>query len=202
MSKHEADRILGKNAPSVEPDSDLDGIEEYGIPAIGKSDEDIAFERNLRDLKLQKAAIENELLTYQLEELRLKKARRSTTHLQHEKDLNDQIRSQEYRSSRCNHRKGGKGMAAIQGRGQDAQYCVIKHTLPTNEMFVFCTRCPKIWKPEPNDPIKQMQYLTACEFPTDNEPSGSTIWQFRRNNGSQDPVRWGIEETEGEILAT
>lgn len=58
--------------------------------------------------------------------------------------------------SRCNHHKGGDGQRAIrEGRGNDPQYAVIKHTMLNGDIWVRCTRCAKTWKP----PIEENFYF-------------------------------------------
>jgi hypothetical protein len=97
--------------------------------------------------------------------------------------------------SRCNHRKGGEGIAAIQfGMGVSPNYAVIKHTMLTSDMWIRCQRCGKTWKP----PIRKdyelggdrekegidgytkalVEYETARNFNTNNTPSSSQTFSW------------------------
>lgn len=89
----------------------------------------------------------------------------------------------------CQHRKGGKGTAQMYS-GNDANYAVITHTLSHGVTIVVCQRCTKVWEPPPPlskkaTPEQRAQYKVdlaeyrrALNFPTDNEPSGTTLFAF------------------------
>lgn len=91
--------------------------------------------------------------------------------------------------SRCVHRKGGKGVESMY-RGNDSNYAVIKHQLPTGPIIVICQRCPKVWSaPDPaliskgataeqrRQYARELkEYTEALNFPTDNEMSGSQLF--------------------------
>lgn len=87
----------------------------------------------------------------------------------------------------CNHRKGGSGANAVLfGEGTSPNYCVIKHKLPNGKFFVLCQRCGKEWfaadkfanggRGTPETP----GYAEALNYPTDNNPSGSSTFLFER----------------------
>lgn len=91
----------------------------------------------------------------------------------------------------CAHKKGGRGN--IPGgflKGSDVNYSVIKHTLPTNQTIVLCTRCGKRWVPvnqrdfdmksdEGREAYAKSKatYQWALELNTDNIDSSSITFQ-------------------------
>lgn len=87
----------------------------------------------------------------------------------------------------CQHRKGGRGTAGLY-TGNDQNYAVITHHCSHGKTIVICQRCGKLWAaPEPLSakPTQQQkeeyraelaEYRRALNFPTDNEPSGSTLF--------------------------
>ena len=91
----------------------------------------------------------------------------------------------------CQHKKGGRGN--IPGgflKGNDVNYSVIKHTLPTNQKLVLCTRCGKRWPPvNPTDydlkspagkeayEAAKAKYQWALDLNTDNIESSSITFQ-------------------------
>lgn len=100
--------------------------------------------------------------------------------------------------SRCNHRKGGEGIAAIQfGQGVSPNYAVIKHTILTGDMWVRCQRCGKTWKPPVKSDfqaggdrekdgiegyVKELsEYEAARNFNTNNTPSSSQTFRWSDN---------------------
>lgn len=91
----------------------------------------------------------------------------------------------------CAHRKGGKGKDGV-FNGNDASYAVITHTLSHGPTIVVCQRCGKIWEAPDKLPKKSTQeqrdkwlaqtneYRRALALPTDNEPSGTVIFEVIR----------------------
>jgi hypothetical protein len=89
----------------------------------------------------------------------------------------------------CVHRKGGKGTAQIY-QGNDANYAVVTHTLSHGVTIVVCQRCGNVWEPPAALPKKATpeqkakykedltEYRRALNLPTDNEPSGTTLFSF------------------------
>jgi hypothetical protein len=91
---------------------------------------------------------------------------------------------------RCNHRKGGNGVAAVLGgQGDDSQYAVLKHTFCNGDMWVRCLRCGYTWKPPIKNRCKSeeeyiqkfAEWQAACNFQTRNVPSGSVVFGFSDN---------------------
>lgn len=93
----------------------------------------------------------------------------------------------------CQHRKGGKGSAQMY-MGNDPNYAVITHTLSHGPVIVVCQRCGKVWEPPAPLPKKATpeqkatyreeiaEYRRAVNFPTDNEPSGTSLFVFTPND--------------------
>jgi len=97
--------------------------------------------------------------------------------------------AQRNRQARCAHRKGGKNLEQFFD-GNDSNYAVVKHTLSHGPIIVLCQRCQKLWeRPAQLNPDatreqiamweQQMaEYRAALAFPTDNEPSGSVLFDY------------------------
>ena len=88
---------------------------------------------------------------------------------------------------RCNHRKGGNGLqGVVAGKGDAAQYAVMKHTFCHNDTWVRCLRCGKTWKPPLERSFKNKEdfytavaeYRVALEFQTLNSSSSSSQFGF------------------------
>ena len=89
----------------------------------------------------------------------------------------------------CVHRKGGKGVPQLH-QGNDTNYAVVTHTLSHGPTIVVCQRCGKLWEPPAKlsrkataeDKTKYREdfaeYRRALSLPTDNEPSGTTLFAF------------------------
>jgi hypothetical protein len=97
--------------------------------------------------------------------------------------------NQERIQAGCVHRKGGKGTAQMY-QGNDANYAVVTHTLSHGPTIVVCQRCGKLWaQPDPiaknaKPEVKAQyradlaEYRRALNLPTDNEPSGTVLFNF------------------------
>jgi len=111
------------------------------------------------------------------------------------RELNKTQRDQELHQSKCSHRKGGRGLEAIQIGGNAGDYAVIRHLLPWNVWYQRCQRCGKTWKP-PNDLDYKMDtpegkeafeaakkvYADALAWPTDNIPSTGITFQHHSDD--------------------
>lgn len=143
-----------------------------------------------------KNKIQEELEELQLQEAREQAEQRKLTRAQKasrvkaiELSLKRDRLNQERIKASCVHRKGGKGTAQIY-MGNDANYAVITHTLSHGPTIVVCQRCGNEWKqPEPLPPkatpeqkaqykADLAEYRRALNFPTDNEPSGTVLFNF------------------------
>lgn len=109
-------------------------------------------------------------------------------------------RKREAQQAQCAHRKAGRGIEGIFS-GSAPEYCIIKHTEPWGETYVTCQRCGKEWRDpffmmRKLDPKKVSEYKKAnkreyeqqmrdykwaMDLPTDNSPSGGTIFSIERD---------------------
>jgi hypothetical protein len=97
--------------------------------------------------------------------------------------------NQETIQAACWHKKGGKGTAQLY-QGNDHNFAVVTHTLSHGVTIVVCQRCGKLWEPPAKLPKKATpeqrakyredlaEYRRALNLPTDNEPSGTTLFAF------------------------
>ncbi len=86
----------------------------------------------------------------------------------------------------CSHRKGG--LAGREGLpvegGNDENFALLKHQLPSGDWLVTCQRCAAEWTPEdrftgkPATTIGGFSYRDALMARTDNTPSKSAVFQF------------------------
>lgn len=114
---------------------------------------------------------------------------------------------QEANQAACAHKKGGNGPEGIFS-GDDSKYSVIKHTEPWGETYVKCQRCGKevrdpffmlrktapekvaaYRKKNPDEYKRKMdEYREWLNLPTDNSPSGGTIFGFQREDDAAEDV--------------
>ncbi len=148
----------------------------------------------IRDLLREKHRLENELLRYQVNQMKTSIQSSQAHHDQVERDLADAQRQIAIRQYNCSHRKGGKGMAGVQGGGQDPQFSVFKHQLPNGDWMVLCSRCQKEWnRPLAGDPkyVELLdQYKKALALPTDNVASGGSQFSFVGVDGRRVSIDW------------
>jgi hypothetical protein len=143
-----------------------------------------------------KSKITEELEALQLEEAREiavdrrnARAGRESRSRAIEASLRRDRQNQERIQAACVHRKGGKGTAQLY-QGNDHNYSLITHTLSHGVTIVICQRCSRIWEPPAALPIKatpeqrakyradMAEYRRALNLPTDNEPSGTTLFAY------------------------
>jgi predicted Zn finger-like uncharacterized protein len=111
------------------------------------------------------------------------------------KSLEDTTRTRLNKQASCSHRKGGRGKEGLLN-GNDANYAVMKHILPTQEAIVRCTRCGKTWYPPAKSRFTHngvfnesafnqavSEYKQALMFNTDNQTSRSTTFTIRDAKG-------------------
>ena len=89
------------------------------------------------------------------------------------------IASRERLQKICTHKKGGRGPGAVMnGQGQDDQFAIIKHVLPSGRYFILCQRCGGEWVSR--DPLTgeagSADFEKMNSVPTDNTISGSTLF--------------------------
>jgi hypothetical protein len=126
---------------------------------------------------------------------------------QQARNRRDQAKTEEFNRRKvaneqaaCSHKKGGIGIEGV-FKGGAAEYSVVKHTEPWGETYVKCQRCGK----EARDPFFMMrkrnpervgayrkankreyektmrEYTEWMNLPTDNSPSGGTIFGIQRD---------------------
>lgn len=154
--------------------------------------------------RMDKAKISDELEQLQLEEVRerIQEMRNKKTSSLNRKrmvqaSLADTDMRHQLMQSRCAHRKGGKGVSML-FQGNDANYAVVKHILSHGPMLVVCQRCWKLWlppdkamnrkgaTPEERRDYKRLyeEYQWAVNLPTDNETSGSKLFEFHTEDAA------------------
>jgi hypothetical protein len=146
--------------------------------------------------------MEDELRQLQLEEARATANDRKQNRVSRENkikaiefSLKRDREQRKYIQDNCVHRKGGKGKDGIYN-GNDSNYAVITHTLSHGPTIVVCQRCGKKWEP-PARPAKGAtkevrdqyiadlaEYRRALALPTDNEPSGTVLFNFIENEAA------------------
>ena len=147
-------------------------------------------------------AINEELQLLNLEEAREAAQDRKTARVGRknrseaiEMSLKRDRQHQDFIQAGCKHLKGGKGTSQMYA-GNDSNYAVITHTLSHGETIVVCQRCGKIErppKPIPKNATPEqraqyradlVEYRRWLNLPTDNEPSGTTLFAFTPNDDS------------------
>lgn len=104
--------------------------------------------------------------------------------------------------SGCNHRKGGSvnskmnssQLAAALQKGTNSSYCVMKHQIMNGDIWVWCTRCGKKWKPPIREDFKKekhylaavAEYKEAVNFETNNAMSTSLQFRFADRKTGRD----------------
>lgn len=146
--------------------------------------------RELLRLRIQREQLELEDLQMSVENERNRRAGLAQVHAAQQKSLDDFNRDVRNNQAACKHRKGGKDMQGILN-GHDAYYSVIHHTYPAGHTNVMCTRCSKEWQ-QPDTKLRYTnpqlfnkqfeEWKWAMELPTDNEPSGTQLFQIIDNS--------------------
>lgn len=136
----------------------------------------------LEDLQLQEAR-------EAAQERRQSRAQKQSRVVAIEESLRRDRENQARIQAACHHKKGGKGTAQLY-QGNDPNYAVITHTLSHGPTIVICQRCNHVWEPPkalPKTATKEQRaqykadlatYRWALNLPTDNEPSGTTLFAF------------------------
>jgi hypothetical protein len=150
----------------------------------------------LTDILSQEA--EREDVIERLADRRNKRNTKSQEYESRGRELVKTGRDQAAVQNACQHKKGGRGN--IPGgflRGNDVNYSVIKHTLPTNQMYIRCARCGKTWKPvsqfdydmksaegKAAYEAAKVEYQRAIDFNTDNIESSSITFQHTSDDNN------------------
>ena len=143
------------------------------------------LQRKLMLIDIESRASQAELTRHQTAQFKMKQAENKDKFLSRGRELENTKRSQKKHQDNCSHRKGGRGIEALQKGGTDASdHSLIKHLLPHNEWFVRCQRCGKTWRPPHAEDFDlktadgkaafeqaKSEYKWAMEAPTNNIPS-------------------------------
>jgi hypothetical protein len=149
-----------------------------------------ALELESKRLAVMEQKLNLEDIQQRLDERQLKRETIRSTSLTNGATLKQLAQNELAVQKRCNHKKGGNGVAGIiGGQGDSPDYAVIKHTFCNGDMWVRCQRCGKTWKPPLLSQYKTVeeynaasaQYETAKEFQTKNTSSSSTQFRFSDN---------------------
>lgn len=149
------------------------------------------LDRRAAIIRARKEEADLQDITERLADRQNKRSTKSQEYLSRGRELTKTARDHEAVQNACQHKKGGRGnMPGGFLRGNDVNYAVIKHTLPTNQVWIRCTRCGKTWKnaspldynmktPEGREAYEQakIEYQKALDFNTDNSPSSSITFQ-------------------------
>jgi hypothetical protein len=154
--------------------------------------------------KLDKSKITEELEQLQLQEAKERLAESAARRNQRanrarmvQTSLESRAKREALTQSRCAHRKGGKGVGML-FQGNDANFAVVKHILSHGPLIVVCQRCSKLWEP-PNKALNSRkaspeerkeykrlweEYQWAVNLPTDNETSGTKLFEFHSEDAA------------------
>lgn len=137
------------------------------------------------EIELQFKRLQIEMMQEEIDKRNEKKARSAE---QRERAVIEFKKGQQITAriqARCQHRKGGRDNRFA--KGNDQNFSVITNTYPCGEICVSCTRCGKeVWRPDKKlkktDPelyaSMLAEFRTWSNFPTDNTPSGSKIFEL------------------------
>ena len=149
---------------------------------------DVQIKEQLSALQREANELDLEIKREQVAKIRSERASKLSQVQQRNNATKSFLAQREAQQNRCNHRKGGRGAGdVIEGKGNAAEYAVIKHRLPHGAYFVLCLRCSKEWHPDttriggtPETP----GYAEALNFPTDNTASGSSTFNFAHTSAA------------------
>jgi len=103
-----------------------------------------------RKAALQARKLENQKLLREADAYRMEQENKEAQNRRKGEALEAQRPSNKFAAVRktCNHKMGGKGRESLMtGRGNDAQYAVVKIKLPTGDVMIRCQRCRDVWVP-------------------------------------------------------
>lgn len=176
-----------------------------------EKDEKKAPQTELQKLQVENQRLLNEAQGMQNEVLRDQIAKMRSVKEAAVRNRAEQERIERFNRTRiaaeqkaCPHNKGGRGIEGIFA-GNSADRSVIKHTEPWGETYVKCTRCGKevrdpyfmlrkinpkavaaAKKKSPKEYAASMRlYRAWLAMPTDNSPSGGTIFGIQREEDMQ-----------------
>lgn len=137
------------------------------------------------EIELEYKRLQIEMLRGQIKDRDEVKARIQANRQRQIEDFTKAEKERLHRQRVCKHRKGGRDNKFA--NGNDQNYSIVTNTYPTGTICIMCTRCGKeVWKPEAKlkkeDPKRYEEMMAEfkvwANFPTDNTPSGSKIFEI------------------------
>lgn len=152
--------------------------------------EQIEFEAAQVDLEMKKVLLKK--ARQDVAEFENKVSNREETMRAKGAALKSQSESRRKFQEICNHHEGGKGLKALQtGQGQDVNYCVWKHKLPTGDTMIRCSRCGKTWIPPLEDDYVVDGKLDKAKFRAAlDEYNRAYNFPTRYETGSSNQISW------------
>lgn len=140
--------------------------------------------------------LQQDLVKRQTEQMKMKDAQNRDKFYSRGQELRKTDKDQQKHQDQCSHRKAGRGIEGLQKGGNSADYAIIRHILPTNELWQRCLRCAKTWRPPhvqdfdvntvggkaAYEEAKRV-YKEATSWPTDNTTSSGIT--FNWDDGGQ-----------------
>ena len=149
------------------------------------------LQRKLMLIDIESRVSQAELTRHQTAQFKMKQAEQKDKFWSRGRELRNTEASQKKHQEGCSHRKGGRGIEALQRGGTDASdHSLIKHLLPWNEWYIRCQRCGRTWKPthaedydlttpEGKAAFEQakIDYKWAMDAPTNNSSSSGITFR-------------------------
>lgn len=138
------------------------------------------LKQQMSDLDREMAELDLEIKREQVQKIRAQKADKKAMLDARRAAAAAEIANRDYlRYHQCTHRKGGRGHnAVLGGQGNDTNFAVIHHILPSGRHMILCQRCgSEEYGPDPLTGEKETQrYQEFRRFQTDNTASGSSLF--------------------------
>lgn len=149
------------------------------------------LDRRAAIVRARKEEMDLQDIKERLDERQNKRDTKTQNYLAKGRELEKTKRQQALSESHCRHQKGGMGdHPGGLLNGDDSKFALIKHILPTNELYVRCQRCGKTWKPVIREDFvagsagdeqfaeAKTAYKWAISANTDNKTSSSITFQY------------------------
>jgi hypothetical protein len=148
------------------------------------------LERRALFIDLDHKELQRELVKRQTEKMKMTDAQNRDKFYSRGQELKKTDRDLKKHQDQCSHRKAGRGLEGLQKGGNSADYAVIRHILPTNELWQRCLRCAKTWRPPHAQDFDKSPsgiaayeeakrvYKEAVSWPTDNTTSSGITFNW------------------------
>ena len=171
------------------------------------------LDRKLKLIDIESKLFQADLVRRQTDQMKMKDAEQKDKFWSRGRELANTKLAQKKHQDGCSHRKGGRGIEALQKGGTDASdHCLIKHLLPWNEWYIRCQRCGKTWKPphiedfgdlktaEDKAAFEQarVDYKWAMDAPTGNTASTGITFQHHSEDDDRTAKRF-VRDTIKEV---